>query len=263
MRDVVYGNDRLCGTWRWCDTTKTWKVNDSFPLVSCLMPTYGRCPHHQHLLEEAVQSFVLQDYPGPRELIILNDCREHQLVCDVPGVIVINDWYRAPTLGDKYNRMLELARGTFICTWEDDDISLPWRISESVKRIGNADYFNPKSYWVINGDVFQFEQNTGYAHNASMYRKDTALKVGGYPSDCKQDAGMDSRLRSSGKVVQGPLNVSDSFYIYRWGVTDHLSGASDPGASYTARMGHHKIHGTFHLRPQWKQDYTAMARLSG
>lgn len=263
MNDVVYGVSGISiNAWAWDATTNQWKPREQYPMVSCLMPTYGRCPHHQELLEEAVHSFLLQDYVGARELIILNDCREHHLVCNAPGVIVVNDWYRAPTLGEKYNRMLELARGELICTWEDDDISLPWRISESVKRIDDADYFNPKTYWVINGDVFAFEQNTGYCHNASMYRKDAALKVGGYPNDCKQDAGMDTRLRSSGKTVQGPLNMNNAFYIYRWGVTDHLSGASNPDESYLSRQGHHKIPGTYYLNPHWKRDYVEMARRS-
>ena len=37
-----------------------------YPGVSCICPTYAR----PDLLEEAIQSFLLQDYPGPKELIV-------------------------------------------------------------------------------------------------------------------------------------------------------------------------------------------------
>ena len=42
------------------------------PAVSCICPTYGR----PELLEEAIYCFLLQDYPGPKELIVLNDYAE-------------------------------------------------------------------------------------------------------------------------------------------------------------------------------------------
>ena len=44
------------------------------PLVSCILPTYNRPPTHQHLVEEAIESFLRQTYPH-RELIVINDSR--------------------------------------------------------------------------------------------------------------------------------------------------------------------------------------------
>ena len=49
------------------------------PLVSCICPTYNRPPRHQHLLEEAIASFLRQDYPN-KELIVLNDCPGQELI---------------------------------------------------------------------------------------------------------------------------------------------------------------------------------------
>ena len=34
------------------------------PLVSCICPTYNRPPEYQHLVEEAIESFLRQDYPN-------------------------------------------------------------------------------------------------------------------------------------------------------------------------------------------------------
>ncbi|MCX6908301.1 MAG: glycosyltransferase family A protein [Verrucomicrobia bacterium] len=39
------------------------------PAVSCMCLTYGR----PQVLAEAVQSFLQQNYAGPKELVVLND----------------------------------------------------------------------------------------------------------------------------------------------------------------------------------------------
>jgi glycosyltransferase involved in cell wall biosynthesis len=69
------------------------------PLVSCICPTYNRPPHHQHLLEEAIESFLRQDYAN-KELIVLNDCPGQELLCDAPGVRVVNAAERFPSISD-------------------------------------------------------------------------------------------------------------------------------------------------------------------
>jgi hypothetical protein len=46
----------------------------SLPGVSLLCPTFGRPPTLKHLIEECILSFLLQDYPGPKELVILIYC---------------------------------------------------------------------------------------------------------------------------------------------------------------------------------------------
>src|SRR5215203_4271785 len=72
------------------------------PLVSCICATYNRPPSHQHLIEEAIESFLRQDYPN-KELIIVNDAAGQELVCDAPGVRTFNVSERFPNLGEKYN----------------------------------------------------------------------------------------------------------------------------------------------------------------
>src|SRR5215211_75266 len=135
------------------------------PLVSCICPTYGRPPNHQYLLEEAIESFLRQTYPN-KELIVLNDCPEQELVCLAPGVRVVNLPERFPSLGDKRNAGVELARGELIAPWDDDDISLPWRLSHSVERLGDADYYNPRSWWHM--DSRGLAPSGGVGYNMSL-----------------------------------------------------------------------------------------------
>jgi hypothetical protein len=57
--------------------------------VSCICPTFNRLPGSQWLLEEAIESFLRQDY-AYKELLVLNDCPGQELICDAPDVFVIN-----------------------------------------------------------------------------------------------------------------------------------------------------------------------------
>src|SRR2546429_75321 len=56
------------------------------PPVSCVCPTYAR----PELLEEAIESFLRQDYRGAKELIVLNDYACQTLELDHPEVRVVN-----------------------------------------------------------------------------------------------------------------------------------------------------------------------------
>lgn len=227
--------------------------------VSCLCPTFGRFPQYGHLVEEAVECFRRQDYPD-RELILCNDCIDQTLVCEVPGVRVINLKERIPTLGQKYNVMASYATGEVLMPWEDDDLSLSWRISLSVKRMteGNAEYFNPKAYWFwpSNGTP-KHEQLTGYAHNASAYTRRAFTHVGGYPPlSGPQDAAMDGMLFRHVRTIRGPLGPRESFYVYRWGVSDlHLSAFRDTERVYTEHGRRVQKPGEYVVLPRWRTDY--------
>jgi glycosyltransferase involved in cell wall biosynthesis len=234
----------------------SYPAND-LPMVSCIMPTYGRVPDLLHLLEEAVYSFLMQSYPN-KELIILNDCNGQILECDAPGVYMINSPGRHDTIGDKRNAMVTTAIGTLIAPWDDDDISLPWRLSLSVLKLGSADYFNPKSYWFLNGDKLQYEQRTGYAHNCSLFRRGAWEMVGKYPSSNKDDALMDAKLSKECRTVYGPLSMGEGTYIYRWGVSPHISGNPDVDAGYAALGEREWKPGVYRIIPRWRVDYVKL-----
>ncbi|RYD67789.1 MAG: glycosyltransferase family 2 protein, partial [Verrucomicrobiaceae bacterium] len=108
-------------------------TENDFPLISCVMPTYGRPDY----VNEAIRMFLDQDYPN-KELVILNDCVGQNFTCDLPpeaGVRVINHPERFPSLGDKRNACIGLAQGEFIAIWDDDDVYLPWRLSHSFRMM--------------------------------------------------------------------------------------------------------------------------------
>jgi glycosyltransferase involved in cell wall biosynthesis len=237
----------------------------SLPLVSCICPTYNRPPRYQHLLEEAIASFLRQDYPN-KELIVLNDCPGQELTCDEPGVRVVNVAERYPSIGDKQNAAVGLARGELIAPWDDDDISLPWRLSLSVARLGDGDYFNPRSYWFLDNEGLHFDHPMGYANNASLFRRAAFEGVGGYPSKSfGADAALDAAFSGLAHAVDPrrgdkELTRGEWFYIYRWGVSPaHMSGSGVE--DFYREVGKLPIvEGRFHLSPHWRRDYLGETR---
>jgi hypothetical protein len=147
-----YGCETTIGLWSTgsrIDTSSRQNspVRQHVPLVSCICLTYNRPPKHQYVVEEAIESLLRQTYPR-QALIVFHDCPQQELVCDAPGVRTINAPERIPTQGAKHNVALRESKGELICSWNDDDISLPWRLSLSVERLGDADNFNPRAHLV-------------------------------------------------------------------------------------------------------------------
>jgi glycosyltransferase involved in cell wall biosynthesis len=228
--------------------------------VSCLCPTYNRAPHTIRLVEEAIASFLAQDYPA-KELIVLNDTPGQLLRYDHPEVLIVNTPFRCQTLGAKRIFLVGLASGELLCPWDDDDISLPWRLSRSVALLGDADYYNPQRYWFLDPKGLHHDHALGYAFNASIFRKTAWEELGGAPGiSVAEDAVMDGKLRTRRLAAPSPLPLDDWFYIYRWGVSPvHLSGL--PGDTFYGELGTRPIErGEFTLTPHWQDDYVAATR---
>lgn len=226
------------------------------PLVSCLMPTYGRASRQPHLLAEAIYWFTRQDYAGPTELVVLNDHPGQTLTCSVPGVRVVNLARRLPSLGAKCNALLALAHGEIGMMWEDDDIALPHRTTQSVERLGNFDYWNPRGQWYEESGVLHTTHAQGYCHNASAFKTD-ALR-GRYATVNKgHDAIIDGWARGHVRCAGAPLATPAEWaYVYRWGVSDfHLSGLADMEAGYRDAPG--GAAGRYAVVPAVGRDYAA------
>lgn len=85
--------------------------------VSCLCITQ---PGREAFLAESIACFEAQDY-AEKELIIVNDRKDGR------------------TLGDLRNESLDRATGDYVAIWDDDDLSLPKRLSRQIKALEVAD----------------------------------------------------------------------------------------------------------------------------
>lgn len=234
-----------------------WK---KLPKISCQCITYGR----PGLLDEAVESFLRQDYPGEKELVILNDCDSLTLECDLPEVKLINLPYRMRTIGEKRNACVALCSGQIIFPWDDDDIHLPHRISYSLQQMRNQMYYKSKQLWYWKHGQLNPAPVETVAHAMGCWSVEFFDRVGGYPHiQSGQDAGLEN-------LFQGPLrdvqHAPDEwvYYIYRFPGTGsyHLS-ASGYGKGYEQAeqyVRQKNIAGTYRIVPQWKQDYLKLVR---
>lgn len=239
------------------------------PPVSCICPTYGRVA----LLEEAIQSFLLQDYPGPKELIVLNDYAGQTLAFDHPEVKIVNRAERFASVSEKYNAAVALASHDLVFVWHDDDIYLPHRLSYSVAQCEDGvAFFKSERAWFWNdGQLSGPEKNV--FHGGSCWRRALFDQVRGYPpSGARYDADFEQRSKNAhvGAFLQASPRLEELYYIYRWAGTGsyHHSQLADAGATRQSAedyVGQQALRGTIpqgrvELRPHWKSDYAAQVR---
>jgi hypothetical protein len=251
-------------------TPGTWAAQlTNPPPVSCICPTYGRV----ELLEEAIYSFLQQDYAGQKELIVLNDYERQTLAFDHPEVRIINLPKRFNSVGEKYKAAAALASHDLIFVWHDDDIYLPHRLSYAVAHLNeNTAFFKADQAWFWNkGQVSGPERNV--FHGGSCWRRDLLSQVHGYPHIGNHYDIEFERLckaESPGALRVDSIKPEDIYYIYRWAGTGsyHLSAMGADGqehqkvAAYVEQQAAHGQipHGEIRLQPQWKADYGALVQ---
>src|SRR4051794_36348973 len=93
----------------------------TFPLISCIMPTYNRRAY----VPRAIEYFLRQDYPN-KELIIVDDGTDpvSDLVPADERIRYIRLNVKQP-IGTKRNLACQEARGSIIIHWDDDDWHAP------------------------------------------------------------------------------------------------------------------------------------------
>jgi len=222
--------------------------------ASCLCLTYGR----PALLEEAIESFMRQEWDGPKELIVLNDHPDQQVVFEHAEVRIFNWKSRLATLGEKRNLSVRLAKYNQLLIWDDDDIHLPWRISESMLGLSESQYFKCPQLWIFENEgiyhhIAQYEQ---WFHCTAAYSRSLFNRLGGYRAmntgeDVTFELGLkrNRTLRKFWKFSELPLERL--YYIYR--VTHgyyHTTGCTD-----LTKIDPPVKSGKLKLEPHWETDY--------
>ncbi|NIP55131.1 MAG: hypothetical protein GWN30_05690, partial [Gammaproteobacteria bacterium] len=209
--------------------------NGGLPGITCYCPTFAR----ESLLEESLHSFLLQDYEGEKELIIVNGNPEQKLVFDHPEVTIYNAKKRFPTVASKQLFAIERGKYPYRAPWASDDIHLPHRLSFSIKRMPlggpvlhikedprNYQYYAPGK-WVMcyctetedsNIMGMRWTIKDGYDVGACIYGMEAfettkPLEEGSHV--CIENI-IDQRFRFNGYWSHDPnIDDGDTFYIYR------------------------------------------------
>lgn len=208
----------------------------SAPLVTCLCLTTH--PKRAAYLPDALRSYRQQSY-GARELVVINDGAP--LTSARPDVRVVNLPARAArwTIGEKRNAGVRAARGVYLATWDDDDVSLPSRLSEEVEaaeRTGAA--------VVLAGGMFVGDASLSLAGRCSralapvqasaLLRRDAVVAAGGYPvADYLEDAALLEHVRFLGRGRVEVLPDARWYVVRRHGSNITLR-AGERDAVYTA-----------------------------
>jgi len=238
------------------------------PSISCACLTYGR----PDLLEEAIQSFLLQDYRGKKELVVLNDFSAQELVFDHPEVKIINIKKRFKTIGEKRNACVALCDYDWIAVWDDDDIRLPHRLTLSAQKINEKKlHFKPSDAFDVNdGEISGPKKNTYYA--SGIWHRSLFDEVGGHSH---MNSGEDLDIEEKFNKITGEglyddcLSLDQIYYLYRWYGTGsyHLSGIgriddeNKRGIDKVSEYVFKKIEeggmssGKISLVPKWNMDY--------
>ena len=98
------------------------------------MPTADR----RRFVPSAVRYFLSQDYPD-KELLILDDGEDpiRDLIPETPSIRYFRE-RPGLTLGEKRNRLCDLAKGDLIVHWDDDDWMAPWRLTYQVRGMSTS-----------------------------------------------------------------------------------------------------------------------------
>lgn len=246
------------------------------PPVSCLCLTYGR----PYALEEAIESFLRQDYSGPKELLVLNDLAEQELVCNEPQVRVINVPVRFRTVGEKRNASAALAAHDILFVWDDDDVFLPHRISYCVEklRVTGRPFYKPSLAWILNGDTLLGPERNLF-HSGACFTRELFNAAHGYAHiGSGQDINFELAVIP---LLQGEKNDDrilppEIYYIYRWNGTGsyHLSHFGPDqkerpsGNAQVADFVRREIQagrvptGTITLQPHWSRNYVECVKES-
>ena len=240
-----------------------------YPLISAKCITYGRLD----FLEESVHSFLQQNYPGKKEMIIVNDYPLQKLEFDHPEIKIVNLEETFLTIGEKENFATNLCSGDIICQWDDDDVALPNHL------LNVAKYFTEDInilHWKTG--IYYNEPNiteVGWIGNSGIvFRKSAWERIGGHPIE---NAGYDmtfvNKLHTLKGVIFAEPPKEEASWYYMWGGRGyHMSGAGTDVPGRLNAIQRHSAYveslraqglirtGNIKLNPHWKKDYITILK---
>jgi choline-sulfatase len=220
-------------------------LNDFSP-VSCIC-LYTGDPQR---LEEAVYSFLQQDYGGPKELVILNDDPAQTLLFDHPEVKIVNRRKAVRSRPKKWNTAVDLCSHNLIFVWDADDISLPHRLSISVKKLLKA--APADHYHFLPSTIFIWENERvsgpfpNLFHKGSCWSLPLFNAVGGFRKIQHKTTIIEPQLLAADPPRYGPVTPDENYYIFRG-----LNYVTDRPPPQSAEIK---------LNPQWRTDYSRLVQ---
>jgi hypothetical protein len=226
------------------------------------------------MLEEALHSFLQQDYPADKcELVIVNDYPLQKLRFNHPQVRIHNMDFTFSVIGEKENYATDICNGDIICQWDDDDVALPNHLQNVAKLF--TDDVNIL-HWKTG--VYYNEPNitdvTWIGNSGIVFRKSAWEAIGGHPlENAGYDMSFVENLHRNGGVLFAEMPKEDASWFYMWGGRGyHMSGQGHDTPGKANVVQRHSLYvenlrirgkiptGEIHLSPNWKKNYTQMLK---
>lgn len=231
-------------------------------MVSILTLTYQR----HHLLEEAIQSYLLQleGHENESEMVVINDSNEVEYVFDHPNVRIINHPNRFSSVGKKLEWGFKQCKYDWIYRLDDDDLLSPWALDV------NKTYRDENPYKDIVRDEshYFFSQNEYQGLSSSIncgncYSKKYIESIG---SIIDSSMGEDNWLTFMNDADIYIGNGDKFTMIYRWGMnTYHISGMGDKSNEeiFEITDKSNTESGIIKLQPKFNSNYWAQINSVG
>lgn len=226
-------------------------------MISVLTLTYRR----HRILEEAIESYLRQDFSGESEMVIINDCETVRYEYFHPCIKIINLDKRFSSLGKKLEYGFFQCKYDYIYRLDDDDLLTPWALSDVSddieKNPGYDIYRNKESYF------FEHNVNKGIKRNVNsgnVFKKDYLSGID-FPD---MSFGEDRVLLWDNNAKIYTSHNERKTMIYRWGMqTYHISGLGDISAeksneiveNMTSSISKNEEDGVIRLSPHFENNY--------
>lgn len=233
------------------------KSVESLPKVSCVMTTYGRF----HCVQNSIKFFLKQDYKGEKELIIYNTdvnfplSLGETLISFQDQIKIINcnidHFTKKPynNVGSIRRDALTFAANELYICWDDDDIFLPYNISQCVEGITKSKTlaWKPKYSMFWGGGEPEYAENV---MEASVIVYTNELLNRGF----RQETGSEHCGWYQQIVDEGQFFVDDTAipaYCFNWSrSTGHSEHKQSGDINNPDNFNNHKAYSTDHaLKP--------------
>lgn len=232
-------------------------------MISVLTITYQR----HHLLEEAIQSYLHQDYQGESEMVIINDSPLVMYTLNNStrsrGVRIINYPERFCSIGKKLEFGFKECKGDYVFRLDDDDLLMPDALSLTQAYIDEnpgQEIYRSNHFYQFNNNVF--EKISSGINNGNALSRDYINRLE-WPD---KNADEDLDIVFSPNVKMYTADHGHYAMIYRWGMqTYHISTHLHlPNAERLSGNPNIKEeeHGLIDLTPHFDHDYYSQVPLS-
>jgi cellulose synthase/poly-beta-1,6-N-acetylglucosamine synthase-like glycosyltransferase len=220
-------------------------------MISVITLTYQR----HHLLEEAMQSFLEQDYKGEIEMVIVNDSDKVEYRYEHPQIRIYNIKERFSSIGKKLEWGMKQCKGQFVYRLDDDDLMTPWALSlvnEYKNENPDYDVYRCQHHYFFSNN--KYEGLSDSINNGNTYTKSYINRID-FP-DKSGDEDNTITFHRGAKIYTG--DTGRYSMIYRWGMqTTHISGIGsvENDIVYNQVDKYAKEEGIIDLHPHFRNDY--------